>query len=255
MLLQLKYLKTVLRTLILPPSGPLLLALAGLLLLRWRPRAARLLLLLGFGSLWLLSVPAISDALTRLSERYPALDMSRAAQAQAVVILGGGGQRAYAPEYGGPAPDPGLLERLAYGAYIAHRTDLPILVSGYGVEAAAMRAALTRNFGLEARWMDEHAYDTFENARNSARLLRADDVHTIVLVTGASHEWRASHEFMAAGLEVIPAPTGLLAPREVGLMRYLPNSQALERSYVATYELFGEPVRQLLSWSHLRRQQ
>ena len=35
-----------------------------------------------------------------------------------------------APEYGGPAAGPGLLERLSYGAYVARRTGLPVLVSG-----------------------------------------------------------------------------------------------------------------------------
>jgi hypothetical protein len=36
-------------------------------------------------------------------------------------------------------------------------------------------------------------------------------------------------------------------------MRFLPDAQALVRSYHATYELLGEPVRELLALSHLRR--
>jgi uncharacterized SAM-binding protein YcdF (DUF218 family) len=115
----LKLSKTLLRNLILPPAGPLLLAIIGALLLRRSPRLARVLLAAGLGSLWLLSLPIVSDALTRISTHYPALDLSQPTQAQAIVILGGGGQRAYAPEYGGPAAEPLLLERLAYGAYIA----------------------------------------------------------------------------------------------------------------------------------------
>jgi len=224
------------------------------LLLRRRPRLARVLLVLGIGFLWLLSLPIVADALTRLAEHYPPLDPALATQAQAVVILGGGGQRAYAPEYGGPAAEPLLLERLAYGAYLARRTGLPVLVTGYGIEAAAMRESLARNFAVEARWVDDRAYDTFENARDSVQLLRADGVQRIVLVTSASHLWRAAHEFTAAGMQVIPAPAGVLAIRDVGLWRYLPNVPALGRSYSATDELLGEPVRQLLLLSHLRRQ-
>ena len=250
----LKYCKTLLKNLVLPPAGPLLLAITGALLLRRRPRLARLLLALGLGSLWLLSLPVVADALTRLSEHYPALDLAQPTQAQAIVILGGGGQRSYAPEYGGPAAEPLLLERLAYGAYVARRTGLPVLVTGFGIEATAMRDTLARNFGITVRWVDDRAYDTFENARNSAQLLRADGVRRIVLVTRATQLWRASHEFAATGLEVVPAPAGVLALREESVLRYLPDSKAMQRSYDATYELLGEAVRRLLWATHLRRQ-
>jgi len=187
----LKYSKTLLRILILPPAGPLLLAIIGALLLRRRPRLGRVLLAAGLGSLWLLSLPVVADALTRMAQRYPPLELSQATQAQAIVILGGGGQRALAPEYGGPAADPLLLERLAYGAYVAQLSGLPILVTGNGVEARAMRATLMRNFAIEPRWVEDRAYDTFDNASNSARMLRADGVQRIVLVTSADHLWRA----------------------------------------------------------------
>jgi uncharacterized SAM-binding protein YcdF (DUF218 family) len=252
-LLILKYCKTLLRNLILPPAGPLLLAIIGALLLQRRPRLARVLLAIGLGSLWLFSLPLVADALTRVAQHYPPLDPSQPTQAQAIVILGGGGQRAYAPEYGGPAAEPMLLERLAYGAYIARHTGLPVLVTGNGIEALAMRESLVRNFAVEPRWVEDRSYDTFENARNSVQLLRTDGVRRIVLVTSADHIWRAAHEFTAAGMEVIPAPAGVWAERDVGVQRYLPDAAALLRSYLATYELLGEPVRQLLSLSHLRR--
>jgi uncharacterized SAM-binding protein YcdF (DUF218 family) len=249
----LKYCKTITRNLVLPPAGPLLLAIIGALLLRRRPRLGGALLAIGLASLWLFSLPVVADALTRLTEHYPALDLTEATQAQAIVILGGGGQRGFAPEYGGPAADAPLLERLAYGAYIARGTGLPVLVTGHGIEASAMRDSLARNFGLQVRWIDADAYDTFENASNSAQLLRADGVHRIVLVTSTTHLWRATHEFIAAGLDVVPAPVGMLSIRETGVARYLPDAGALVRSYAATYELLGEPVRQLFALSHLRR--
>jgi len=253
-LLWILQLKTLLRDLILPPSGPLLLALLGLVLLKRRAVLARLCLIAGVGSLWLLSTPIISDAITRLVERYPPLDFQQTANAQAIVILGGGGQRVLAPEYGGTAADPFLLERLSYGAYLAHRTGLPVLVTGQAVEARAMHDTLQRNFGLEARWTDSDAYDTFQNAHNAARLLKADGVQRIVLVTRATHMWRSVQEFTAAGLEIVPAPVGMLAKRDFGLLRCVPNPDALSRSRAAIYEMLGEPVRLVLSASHLRRQ-
>jgi uncharacterized SAM-binding protein YcdF (DUF218 family) len=252
MLMLLRF-KTLLKGIILPPTGPLLLAILGVFLIKRRPLLARTCLILGLGSLWLLSTPVVSDAVTGLAEHYPPLDLRSAAGAQAIVILGGGGQRVFAPEYGGPAADPMLLERLAYGAYIAGKTSLPILVTGYHMEAEAMRDTLLRNFNVDARWVDDQAYDTFENARNSVRLLKAGGVNRIVLVTHATHLWRSVHEFTAAGVEVVPAPVGVRAPRDLGIWRFVPNPDALLRAHAAIYELLGEPVRAFFAATHLRR--
>ncbi len=242
-----------------PPASPLLLAIAGALLVRARPRFAALLLALGLGSLWLISLPAASHVLVRATEHYPALDPSRPTGAQAIVILGGGGQYRYSPEYAGPAAKPLLLSRLAYGAFLARRTRLPVLVTGHGIEAVAMRDTLEKNFGIEPRWVDAQSYDTFDNARYSARLLQADAVHRIILVTATTHMWRAVHEFAATGLQVVPAPVDMVAPRyasnpELPVLDYLPDASALEDSYYALYELLGERVRELLAVTHLRRQ-
>ncbi len=249
-------LKTILRILILPPAAPLLLVFAGVL---WRGRAPRLGLALigtGAGALWLLSTLAVAMPLERLAERYPALDPARVqtTRAQAIVILGGGGQRSFAPEYGGPEADPYLLERLAYGAWLARRTSLPVLVTGYRIEAVAMRDTLARNFQIHARWVDDRAYDTFENARNSAGILRAAGVERILLVSSAAHLWRAAHEFSAAGLEVTAAPVHVWAPVDWTVFDFLPSSRALVRSNFALHELLGDPVRRFFAWSGLRRQ-
>jgi uncharacterized SAM-binding protein YcdF (DUF218 family) len=252
-MLMLLRMKTLIKGIILPPAGPLLLAILGILLIKRRPLLARTCLILGVGSLWLLSTPVVADALARLAEHYPPLELRSTAGAQAIVILGGGGQRLFAPEYNGPAAEPMLLERLSYGAYIAGKTGLPILVTGFQKEADTMRDTLLRNFGVGPRWVDDQAYDTFDNARNSVRLLKADGVNRIVLVTNASHMWRSVHEFTAAGIEVVPAPSGVLARREVGPSRFVPNPDALLRAHVAIYELLGEPVRAFLAASHLRQ--
>lgn len=247
------HLKTLLKELILPPASPLILALLGLVLLKARPRLGRIFIAVGLASLWLLSTPIVSDALTGLAELYPPLDFRQAVDAQAIVVLGGGGERALAPEYQGPAAEPFMLERLSYGAYLAKKTGLPILITGFSLEARAMHDSLQRNFGIETRWIDSEAYDTFQNARNSARILSAANVHRIILVTHATHMRRSVREFTDAGFDVVPAPVGMLAPRDFGVLHYLPNPEALLRSHLAIYELIGEPVRFLLSASHLRR--
>ena len=248
------FLKTFARTLILPPAGPLILAVLGLLLVRRRPKLGGTLVVIGVGSLWLCATPAMGDALMRFAERYPSLDPSKPVSAQAIVILGGGGARV-APEYGGPALETDTLERVSYGAFLAHRTGLPILVSGSPAEARSMSATLSRDLGVPARWVENRSGDTYENARFSARLLRADGIHRIVVVTSSAHEWRAAHEFMAAGFDVVPAPVGGDVPRAEGLLGFIPTIDGLRRSHAALYELIGEPVRVSMAALHLRKQQ
>ena len=254
-------LKTLLRTLVLPPAGPLLLAALGLALLTRagltaRARRAGLILCgLGLGALWLLSLPLVADALWRAAEREPALADARAGAAQAIVILAGDTKRSAAPEYGGaPAAGGDLLERLTYGAYLARRTGLPVLVTGTARESEAMRASLGRDFGIEPRWVEGHSRDTFENAAFSAPLLRAAGVTRILLVTNAVHAHRAAAEFSATGLTVVAAPTGLWTPVAASPARYLPQAEALRRSTQALYELLGDVARQLFAALHLRRQ-
>ncbi|MGO9802201.1 MAG: YdcF family protein [Steroidobacteraceae bacterium] len=252
-------LKMLLRTLLLPPAGPLLLAGAGLWLLARRragavaARAGWLLVIAGLAGLWVLATPVMADALMRLAERYPALDLTRPPDAGAIVILGGGGARVMAPEYGGPAADFELLERVSYGAYVARRTALPVLVSGSAREALAMQTVLWRDFGIRTRWVDSASRDTFDDAQLSARLLKADGVRRVVLVTSSSHEWRAAHEFASAGLEVVPAPVHVSTSAPHGFAYYLPSSLALLKSTEALYELLGDAMRGLLAATHLRR--
>lgn len=249
------FIKALLRCLILPPSGPLLLGILGMLLLRRRPLLARICLAIGIGSLWVISIPVVADALVGLVERYPPLDWRSPSDAQAIVILGGGGQIKRAPEYGGPSAEPLLLEKLAYGAFLSRKMNLPILVTGAPIEGIAMRDSLQRNFNIEARWVDSQARDTFENAHNSVQLLTAAGIHRIVLVTRATHMWRSVQEFVSAGMQVVPAPVGIMSKRgHESFMDYLPQPTGLLHSYWAIYESLGDVTRVFVDALHVRRQ-
>jgi uncharacterized SAM-binding protein YcdF (DUF218 family) len=237
--------KAVLRSLLLPPASPLILALFGLLLLRrWRRVGSTLILVAGI-SLWLFSTPLVADALSRLAERSPVLDLSQPIDAQAIVIIGGGGVRKFAPEYAGPAPEYTLLDRLSYGAFLARRTKLPVMVSGAPNETPVMQTTLARDFDVHTRWVEPESRDTYENAHFSAHILLPLGITRILLVTMSTHMYRAAQEFQGAGFQVTPAPSGVWTRRERGPLLYIPGPGALMRSNAAVYELIGEPMRRL----------
>jgi len=253
-------LKSFLQTLAMPPAGPLLLTILGVCLTRVHGRtgvrrAGWTLLIAGIAAQWLLATPAVADLLSSAAQRSRPLDLTSPIEAQAIVILGGGRARRAASEYGGaPAAAEELLGRVTFGAYLAHRTGLPVLVTGYPNEVEAMRASLSRDFGVEPRWIENHSRDTFESAQLSAPILRAAGVSRILLVTSAVHEWRAAHEFESAGLAVVPAPEEFWSWPGPGPRRYWPSSAALRASTDALHEILGDPARRVMAALGLRRQ-
>jgi uncharacterized SAM-binding protein YcdF (DUF218 family) len=242
-------LRALLRNLVLPPCGPLLLILAGWILARRARRTAVLLFWTGALSLWWLSTPLLADRLVAAVQSYPALDLSQASGTRAVVILSSGARFA-APEYRADAPDEETLLRLSYGAYVARRTGLPILVSGGGFNSAAplagiMRRSLQQDFQMQVRWSEEASRDTHESAVNSAAILRSEQLQRVILVTSATHMPRAVAEFRAAGADVVPAPVGIAVADDHGVLRWVPTVAALVRSQQALYEMLGGLVRKV----------
>ncbi len=243
------YAKKIVALLVLPPTGPLLLAGGGLALLGRRPALGKALAWGGVLALFALSLPAVSWGLGLLLQDAPALDLRRAQQAQAVIIIGGG-IRPEAVEYGGDTLSALSLERLRYGARIARHTGLPVLVSGGAAhrerpEAELMKAALEQEYHIPVRWVEAKSRNTRENALFSASLLRHAKVHRAVLVAHGFDMRRARAEFEAAGIEVIPAPTGLPVWTGETPFEWLPNMGALRGSYYALYELLANAARRL----------
>lgn len=109
-----------------------------------------------------------------------------------------------------------------------------------------MAATLERDFGLRTRWVEDASLDTAANARESARLLGADGLSRVLLVTHAAHMPRAAAVFRAAGLRVTPMPTAFLAGPVDDWRAWLPSPSAMDRSWLALHEIVG------LRWYRLR---
>lgn len=235
--------KKLLAALALPPMGLLLVAAFGLLLMRRHPRGGRMLTAGAVVVLMLMSIPAVSDTALRSLEIYPAVTAGQLRQADAIVILGGGRYFA-APEYGGDTVSAETLVRCRYGAWLARRSGLPVLVSGGSVlagrpEAPSMAALLKAEFGVPVRWVEDGSRDTRENASKSALMLKAAGVKRILLVSHASHLPRAVPLFQAQGLTVIPAPTGFTTEPVSQWQRWLPSVAALRNMTIFCHEWLG----------------
>ena len=240
-----------LAALVLPPTGPLLIAALGLALVGRRPRLGRLLAWLGVGGLLALSLPAVSHSLLRALEQAPALDFALAQQAQAIVVLGAGVRR-NAPEFGGDTLGRLTLERVRYGARVAREMRLPVLVSGgsvYGAvsEAALMKRALEDEFNIEVRWAEARSRDTRSNALESAAILLPAGITRVILIAHGFDMPRAKAEFSAAGVQAIAAPTVVTAQKFSfdHALELLPSMSALHSSYYALYELLAGAMRRL----------
>ncbi len=229
-------------SLMLPPLNYLLLALAGWLLQRRRPKLGRSLMLIAGLSAYLLSLPVTAMWLNSWLERYPPLLLAQARTAQAIVVLGGGVKPA--PEYAANVLTGAANQRLQYAAWLARQTGLPILVSGGAPlggepEAMVMARVLQQHYGLSARWQEPASRTTLENARYSRALLAKDGIKRVALVTQAWHMPRALPFFTAQGLQVLPASTGYSRYDGQGLVHWLPSGSAAQECHQALRELVG----------------
>lgn len=229
---------------LLPPLNLLLLGMAGLLLLRLRPRLGKLLIGLALGLLYLLSTPYFTARLLKFIELPALQEPSPRDKAQAIVVLGAG-TYFQAPDYGSDTVNRLGLERLRYAARLYRAAGKPILVSGGKPqgstipEAAQMKSVLENEFKVPVIWEESASHTTFESAMDSRSMLKAAGINRIYLVTHAWHMRRAVLAFEAAGFAVIPAPTGFTTLPPDPLELYLPNPLGLFESYLFMHEVCG----------------
>jgi uncharacterized SAM-binding protein YcdF (DUF218 family) len=163
---------------------------------------------------------------------------------QAIVILSAEVIRAHQETLGFR---PGLLtlDRLRTGAALQRRTGLPILVSGGSGQpgtpafAAVMAQSLKDDFQTPACWVEAKSIDTWENARLTADILRAQGITSIYLVTHSWHMRRALVAFQGTGLTVTAAPTSLDDPLAPDLSDFLPRASGWQAGYYAMHEWIG----------------
>lgn len=254
--------KSLLSSWLLPPVSLFLLAAAGLLLARRRPRTGRWLVALSLLAGVASSLPLFSQPLMAWVEAPyakldpPPLRLPQARQAQwrtkpdqapqAIVVLAGGsltdGTASSQPNRIGSMS----LERALHASRVARLTGLPVLLSG-GVtldggepQARLMRSVLTDDLATPVRWIETKSRDTGENAAFTRELLQPLGISRVLLVTHAFHMRRAQWTFEHAGFAVTPAPHAFLAgPARFSWLQLVPSLGAVTTSSLALHEIIG----------------
>lgn len=244
-----------LKSLLLPPFTQLLLLVVAWWLRKLLPKTAKTIYLLAVLSLWALSTPIVAMTLAlSLTEDPPILsEQISFVNADAIVVLSGA-QNETADEFGEPVSSADALLRLRYGAFLARRTELPVLLTGGSVKgdegrslAETMAFDLYEGFGIQARWLETKSRTTAENAEFSYTILEAEKKISILLVTNSLHMKRAKWVFEHAGFNVLPAPTDFVDMRPLSLSSFLPSAYSLRLSRDALHEWLGFCVYKIIN--------
>ena len=212
----------------------------------------------GIAVVLVFSNPIIADALlgslendfaTRPIEDYPRADM--------IVVLGGVTGPSLPPRQSVEAMSG--IDRLIDAVRLLRAGKArAIIVSGGssygrgpGVTEAEHLRDLALDFGVRERQvlLEMESRNTFQNAKFVRQRLEQMGFGRVLLVTSASHMWRAVACFRKQGLAVIPVPADIeVVPRPFNLLRFLPHSESMNFSSRAIKEYVGYFVYWVRGW-------
>ena len=243
--------------LISPLGSALVVGLFGLILgFLGRRRSALLCHILAIGWLWFWSLPIVSLWLAKHIEApFPPQHPAQVAQAEAIVVLGGGVTPA---NHHRLQPDLNqAADRVWYGAQLFHAKKAPLLVLSGGYNPALYQhsaAAAMQQFALDlgvpaqAMLLEEQSRNTQQNAEFTARLLQQRGISTILLVTSAQHMQRALQHFQHTNLQVIPAATDYQLSYKSGWRRWIPAAEDLDKNARLLKEYVGQWLGASMQW-------
>ncbi|MEA3410877.1 MAG: YdcF family protein [Pseudomonadota bacterium] len=234
--------------LVLPPGGPLLLLLLGILIAGGWRFLGMAFITLGTAALYLACSPAVSHALVDFMQtRYPPFN-DLPGTADAIVVLGAHGEPG-GDAYNGGDMNMGMsLERARYAAKLHRETGLPVVAAGSADDgggatgqAGWVKRFLSDEFGIRVAWENEGGRNTREIAASTATSLGQKGIGRVLLVTHAYHMPRAIWSFENEGVEVVAAPVGFIRPGvlDEGLFAWVPQASALLVTRLAMHEWLG----------------
>ena len=248
-------LKKILAPLFFPVSLCLELLLLGLVLVWFtsRQKTGKVVLLIGFLFLALLSYDAVSDELLQpLEYKYPpVLSSDDIAGIKWVVVLGGGHisdpRLPVTSKLGGAS-----VARLVEGIRLYKMLPGSKLVLSGGsafdpVPNAKIMADVAVAIGVDKRdlILESSSKDTKDQARLIKEIVGKD---SFLMVTSACHMPRSMALFEKQGMKPIPAPTGYGVKQRQGASpkMFFPRAHALLKAETAFYEYLG------MAWAKIR---
>jgi len=241
-----------LQTLFLPPGLSFAMMIIGLFIIRYFYATGKILIILGFASMIILSLPITAQGLNLTLEREDVLTFKqlKKSNAGAIVVLGASRYK-NSIEY----PDKkdsiskNALERLRYGVFLHKKSGIPLLISGGSTngeiisEASISQTTLKELFHLKAKWLESKSINTWNNAKNSYEILNKQGIKNIILVSHADHLLRARMSFEHFGFNVTAAPLGFKAKNRgdiaYTIRDFLPSAHAMNLCSSAMHEYVG----------------
>lgn len=192
-----------------------------------------------------------------LEGRYPPRRAAAVPSADAIVVLGGA---VSAPKPPRVYPDlGGAADRVWHAARLYKAGRAPRIIASGGTlpwanqafrEAPAM-ASLLVSWGVprDAIVNESNSANTYQNASNTAEVVRARGLDRVLLVTSALHMRRALATFRGAGVSAIPAATDYqVVDAPMTVLDLIPSAGALARSTAAIREYVGYIVYDWRGW-------
>lgn len=240
----------VVQFLIAPINIVLFLLVLALLFRRRAPKLSGWSLFLGVALLYVSANELTAFLLMRgLEHQYPVITSTDVPPAEAIVALGG---TVYPIKFPRVEAEEISGSRMLRVSRLFHAGKAPVIVCSGGTlyksslgtersEAEDIRDVLMSHQVPEsALLLEKSSWNTNENAKATAKILREKGIKKIILVTSAFHMPRAVALFEREGFEVIAAPSDARAAGlGINLGIFLPSSEALRRTTLAINEYVG----------------
>lgn len=212
---------------------------------RWA-RGARVVAWIAWAITWAIGTPALGGHIYYLTEsRGPKLAEAlagREPEKTALVVLAAG-MRTYDPDVPmAERLDAPTTQRVLTAARIWHQHRFGVVVvTGAPIEETACMVEMLRRLAVprEAVVREVRSYNTRENAKYTAELLRARGIDAAVVVTSSVHLARALADFRRAGVEPIAAPAEVRGTAPIQIDMLLPSSSGMQKAHQAIHELLG----------------
>lgn len=241
----------VVRQLLSPLGLTLFTLLVAIFFLFSNKRGASLFLLVSsFILLWLCSAPIVSNfSLGSLEKQYPPLEVSDVPLVDVAIVLGGVSGAPLSPRTGsqiGKGSDRVLLASRLYRAGKVKKIwvvggELPWLQSDISEAQFVKNLLVEWGVPSEVIEMGSQSRNTYENVLEIKEMQKKSPFATALLITSAWHMPRAMAIFRRALIPVIavPADIRIVDQKKHPLLRWLPDSEALEETSLALKERIG----------------